>query len=30
MLSAAELLQDETITGIVDQILENKVFVNIY
>ena len=28
MLSAAELLQDETITGIVDQILENKEFVN--
>ena len=28
MLTAAELLQDETITGIVDQILENKEFVN--
>ena len=28
MLSAAELLQDETITGIVDQIFENKEFVN--
>ena len=28
MLTAAELLQDETLSAIVDQILENKEFVN--
>ena len=28
MLTAAELLQDETLSSIVDEILENKEFVN--